>query len=144
MKLTSKGAKFIQEFEGLRLKAYRDQRGVWTIGYGATGPSISARTTWTKEQADERFIQDAEEREMQLTKYLGTTPTTQNQFDALMSLAYNIGMGALHGSTVLRKHLAEDYKGAADAFLSWNKVNGRVDPGLVRRRHEERDLYLEE
>ena len=144
MHVGAKGEALIKEFESCRLTAYRDQRGIWTCGWGATGPDISAKTRWTQEQANARFDRDLEVREKQLTEYLEHTPTTQNQFDALLSLGYNIGMGALKGSTALKKHLIGDHEGAAKAILMWNKVNGVANKGLTRRRKEEYDLYLSE
>jgi lysozyme len=144
MHLGLKGKALIKEFEACRLVAYRDQRGIWTCGWGATGPDVSARTRWSQEQADARFDHDVESRVKQLNAYLDDAPTTQNQFDALLSLGYNIGMGALHGSTALRKHIAGDHEGAAKAILMWNKTNGAANKGLTRRRNEEHDLYLED
>lgn len=142
MDLGHKGEALIKEFESCKLTAYRDQRGIWTCGWGATGPDISARTHWTQEQADARFDKDIATRIAQLNDFLEDTPTTQNEFDALLSLGYNIGMGALKSSTALRKHLAGDREGAAKAFLLWNKTNGQPNKGLIRRREAERKLYL--
>jgi GH24 family phage-related lysozyme (muramidase) len=134
----------IKEFEGCKLKAYRDQRGVATVGYGATGPDVSMRTTWTQEQADSRLLKDIQIRVEQLKDMLDGAPTTDNQGAALLDLGYNIGMGALRGSTALRKHKAGDYQGAADAILMWCKVNGAANEGLARRRKADRDLYISE
>ena len=144
MHVGAKGEALIKEFESCRLMAYRDQRGIWTCGWGATGPDISARTKWTQEQADARFDKDLEVREKQLTSYLGNAPTAQDQFDALLSLGYNIGMGALSNSTALKKHVIGDHEGAAKAILMWNKTNGQPNKGLTRRREAERKLYLSE
>lgn len=146
MSVLEKAAKFIAEFEGCKLSAYRDQRGIWTVGFGATGPGISARTTWTHDQALNRFEQDLKERYSQLLDMVmvGNSTVTDNQAVALLSLGYNIGMGALKGSTALRKHIAGDYEGAANAILLWNKTNGSPNKGLTRRREAERKLYLSE
>ena len=144
MHLGYKGEDLIKEFEDCQLVAYRCPRGIWTCGWGATGPDISVRTRWTQDQADARFDKDVEIRAKQLTEFIGTAPTMQNQFDALLSLGYNIGMGALKSSTALRKHIAEDHEGAAKAILMWDKVNGKPSPGLARRRKQEHDLYLSE
>ena len=133
----------IKEFEGCKLKAYRDQRGIWTCGWGATGPDVTAKTTWTQEQADARLEKDVNIRVEQLKDILDDAPTTDNQGAALLDLGYNIGMGALRGSTALRRHRQGDYKGAADAILMWNKVNGVANKGLTRRREAERTLYLQ-
>ena len=144
MHVGHKGEDLIKDFEGCRLTAYRDQRGVWTCGWGATGPDVTAKTRWTQDQADARLDRDIEIRAAQLTQFLDNAPTTQNQFDALLSLGYNIGMGALHNSTALKKHVQGDHAGAAKAILMWDKVAGRANPGLARRRKAEHDLYLSE
>ena len=144
MNIGCKGEELIKEFESCELTAYRDQRGVVTCGWGATGPDISMRTHWTQDQADARFDRDIGVRAKQLMEFLEGAPTTQNQFDALMSLMYNIGAGALKGSTALRRHIAGDHKGAAKAILMWDKINGKPSKGLARRRNAEHDLYLSE
>lgn len=143
MKLSTYGADFIKAREGLRLKAYLDGGGVWTIGYGAIGPGITQGVVWTKTQAEQRFLKDAESREEQVTEMIGDAPTTQNQFDAMMSLGYNIGMSRLATSSVMRNHKLRKYRAAAAAFLLWNKDNGKIVAGLVARRKLERDLYLD-
>ena len=138
------GVRLVQEFEGCKLEAYPDPGTggePWTIGFGSTGPDIGPGTVWTQEEADARFVDD-------LTKFgdgvdrLVRVPLTDNQFAALVSFAYNVGLGALAGSTLLRKLNAGDYQGAADQLPRWNKAGGRVLPGLVRRRAAERDLFL--
>lgn len=135
------GVRLVQEFEGLRLDAYLCPAGIPTIGYGATGPDIRMGMTWTEDQAEERLADD-------LAKFcdgvdrLVRVPLTNNQFAALVSFAYNVGLGALAGSTLLRKLNAGDYQGAADQLPRWARGGGRVLPGLVRRRDAERDLFL--
>lgn len=141
-----RGIKLMHAFEGCRLEAYPDPGSrdghPWTIGWGSTGPGIGPGVKWTQAQADERFTKDVNEKYgAAVDKMLGDSPTTQSQFDALTSLAYNIGIGALQKSTVLRKHKAGDFAGAAEAFLMWNKNDGKVMRGLVRRRLAEADLY---
>lgn len=138
------GVRLVQEFEGCKLEAYPDPGTggePWTVGFGSTGPDIGPGTVWTQEEADARFLDD-------LTKFgdgvdrLVRVPLTDNQFAALVSFAYNVGLGALAGSTLLRKLNAGDYQGAADQLPRWNKGGGRVLPGLVRRRARERELFL--
>ena len=109
---------------------------------GSVGPGIGPGVVWTQEQADARFAEDL------LTKYgralnkmLEGVRTTQNQYDAMLSLVYNIGIAGFRGSTVLRKHKAGDYQNAARAFVMWNKNDGKVMRGLTRRRLAEADLY---
>ncbi|MBK8246259.1 MAG: lysozyme [Gemmatimonadetes bacterium] len=135
------GVRLVQEFEGCRLDAYRCPAGIPTIGYGATGPDIRMGMVWTQEQADERLAEDLA-RFAAGVERLVQVDLTDNQFAALVSFAYNVGLGALAGSTLLRKLNAGDYEGAADQFPRWNKGGGRVLPGLVRRRAAERDLFL--
>lgn len=142
---------FIKRFEGYhkdlgdgRVQAYPDPGSggdPWTIGYGSTGPDIRRGTIWTKEQADKRFAEHVAEFAAGVRKMIGNAPTTDNQFSAMTSLAYNIGLGAFQKSSVLRKHRAGDYEGAARSFLLWNKAGGRVMRGLTRRRLAEADLY---
>jgi lysozyme len=143
--VSPKGIALIHSFEQCRLEAYPDPGSrdgtPWTIGWGSTGPGIKKGVRWTQAQADARFAEDIARFSAKVAALLGDAPTNQNQFDALVSLAYNIGVGALQKSTVLRKHKAGDYAGAARAFLMWNKNDGKVMRGLTRRRLAESDLY---
>lgn len=135
------GVALVREFEGCRLDAYRCPAGIPTIGYGATGPDIRMGMKWTQEEADERLAEDLA-RFAEGVERLVLVDLTDNQFAALVAFAYNVGLGALAGSTLLRKLNAGDYEGAADQFPRWSKGGGRVLPGLVRRRAAERDLFL--
>ena len=144
-------SKLIQEFEGCAKKqpdgsftAYPDPGtggDPWTIGWGSTGPDIKKGTVWTQQQCDERFTSHLAEFAANVSKALGDAATTQNQFDAMVSFAYNVGVGNLSASTLLKKHKAGDYKGAAAEFARWNKAAGKVLPGLTRRRTAEAALY---
>ncbi|WP_114413912.1 lysozyme [Kosakonia sp. AG348] len=146
MQISDKGIALIKQFEGLRLTAYQDGVGVWTIGYGWTQPvdgkSIRAGMT-IKEETAERLLRTG------LVCYEGDVSKlvkvklTQGQFDALVSFAYNLGARALSTSTLLKKLNAGDYRGAADEFLRWNKAGGQVLTGLTRRREAERALFLD-
>lgn len=141
-----RGIDLMHEFEGLVLTAYPDpgskDGNPWTIGRGATGPGIHKGVTWTREQADARFAEDLAKFAAKVDALLGDAPTDQSQFDAMVSLAYNIGTEAFRKSTVLRKHKAGDHAGAAAAFGMWVKNDGKVMKGLVRRRAAESALYL--
>lgn len=130
----------IKRNEGCELEAYRDVVGVLTIGYGHTGPDVVAGKRITQEQADALLAYDI--RTFEDGVRAASAPCPENQIGAMVSLAYNIGLGAFRGSTVLRRHNSQDFRGAADAFLMWNKAGGRELTGLTRRRHEERALYL--
>lgn len=135
----------IKEHEGLRLVAYLDSVGVWTIGYGDTGPDVVKGLTITKAQAEERLRKRLVEFEGYVNRAV-KVKLTQNQFDALVSLVYNIGPTNFNSSTLLRKLNAGDYAGAADQFLVWNKgrVGGKLQviDGLTNRRKKERQLFV--
>ncbi len=144
--VSPKGIALMHAFEGCKLAAYPDpgsrDGNPWTIGWGSTGPGIAKGTRWTQEQCDERFAVDINAKYGKaVNDMLGDSPTTQHQFDALVSLCYNIGPRALRGSTVMRKHKAGDYLGAARAFVMWNRNDGVIMRGLTRRRLAESDLY---
>lgn len=134
-----KALQLIKDFEGLRLKAYKCPADVWTIGYGSTGPHVREGFTITEEQAELLLTEDLRRFERGVANMGGEM--TQAQFGAMVSLAFNVGLGAFGGSTLLRKHLAGDHEGAAEQFARWNKGGGRVLPGLVKRRAAEAKLY---
>ncbi len=129
----------IKKFEGLELTAYPDPGtggDPWTIGWGATGPGIKKGVTWTREQADRRLEQDVKNFADGVAAVVKVA-TNQNQMGALISFAYNVGLSALAGSTLLRKLNAGDYEGAKGQFARWNRAGGRVLAGLTRRRSAE-------
>ncbi|MEZ5680274.1 MAG: lysozyme [Erythrobacter sp.] len=111
----------------------------WTIGWGATGADIGPGTVWTRAQCDARLESDIARHARDVAKVLGDAPTSQRQFDALVSFHYNTG--AISRATLTRLHLAGDFTGAANEFARWNKAGGRVLKGLVRRRRDEATLY---
>jgi lysozyme len=131
----------IKRNEGCELTAYQDSVGVWTIGYGHTGPDVSAGLRITQDQAEALLRQDLEKFQDGVDDLLGAD-TSDNQFGAMVSLAFNIGLGHFKTSSVLREHNAGHTQTAADAFLLWNKAGGKELKGLTRRRAEERGLYL--
>ena|SRR6266851_5728607 len=139
--LTNEAAlELIKRNEGCSLRAYFDPVGVLTIGYGHTGKYVTPGQVITQEEAEDLLRLDLRHFEYGVDDALGDA--TDNQFGAMVSLAYNIGLGAFRRSTVLRDHNAGKFAEAAEAFLMWNKADGKVLPGLVRRRYEERALYL--
>jgi len=143
MKTSANGINLICGFEGLELKAYDDGVGVWTIGYGTTtvnGVKVKKGDTCTIEQAKSYMAQDLKKFESAVDTSVKVT-ITQNQFDALVSLAYNIGTGAFKSSTLLKKLNAKDFKGAAAQFDRWNRAGGKVMQGLINRRAKERKLF---
>ncbi len=141
---------FIKGFEQCRLKAYKPTpNDVPTIGWGSTGPDVRMGMTWTQAQADARFAHDLAAFAAGVTHELAGAATTQGQFDAMVSFAYNVGLDddadtkaeGLGDSTLLRKHKAGDYAGAAAEFPKWNKQAGVVLNGLTKRRAAERAIY---
>jgi lysozyme len=141
MQTSVNGRKLIEQFEGLRLTAYQDQRGIWTIGYGHTG-DVWPGETITQAQADDFLALDLHSAETAVFKAVKTAVLNQNQFDALVSLAYNIGGGAFSKSTLVSLLNQGAVAGAANQFLVWDKTNGVVNQGLLNRRMAERTLFL--
>lgn len=132
----------IKSFEGLRLKAYRDVKGVLTIGYGHTG-DVKEGDVVTKHQAEAILQVDLDKFERGVEELTEGVKLSDNEFGALVSLAFNIGLGAFAKSTLLLKlkHGApRDF--CATEFLKWRMAGGKVYPGLVRRRAAERALFL--
>lgn len=141
--MQTKNKQLIKDSEGLELKAYLCPAGVWTIGYGDTGPDVKEGLVITKEEAERRL--EARLRGFEKgVNALVAVPLSQHQYDALISLVYNIGLGNFKTSTLLRKLNAGDYEGAADEFPRWNKSKGKVLTGLVKRREAERKLFIGE
>jgi lysozyme len=140
MTISDVGLNLIKRFEGLRLTAYDDGVGVWTVGFGHT-KGVQPGDKITEEQATDFLRIDVAEASDAVAR-LVTVALSQNQRDALISLVYNIGSGAFEGSTLLRKLNAGDHAGAADEFTRWNKGGGRVLAGLVKRRAAERELFM--
>lgn len=137
-------ASLIKPFEGCKLTAYPDPAtggDPWTIGWGATGPDIRKGTVWTQAQVDDRFMEHLQHFGDGVAKLIGEAPTTARQMAAMVSLAYNIGLGNFGKSTLLKKHKAGDHAGAQAEFAKWNKAAGRVMNGLTRRRAAEATLY---
>ena len=138
-------ADLIKEFEGLRLTAYKCSAGVWTIGWGTTaaaGVGIEPKAGMKITQADaELYFQRGIDKFAAQIKPMLTRPANDNQFGAMVSLAYNIGPAAFKRSSVLRHFNAGNNAAAANAFLAWNKAGGKVLAGLVRRRAAEKALF---
>jgi len=145
MSVSNKGVDLICEFEGKRLVAYDDGVGVWTIGFGTikypSGNRVKKGDTCTLDQAKEYMRHDLIEFEHTVNSSV-KVPLNQNQFDALVSLAYNIGSSAFKSSTLVKKLNAGDYQGAADQFNVWVNAGGKRMQGLVNRRDREKLLFL--
>ncbi|HGO4163044.1 TPA: lysozyme [Serratia marcescens] len=143
MKTSNNGRNFIKGFEKLRLKAYPDPGSggkPWTIGWGHT-KGVMQGDRITQEQAEAFFSEDLAVFELTVNGAI-KRPMTQNQFDAMVSLAFNIGGPAFAGSTLVKKFNAGDAHEAADEFPKWRNSAGKVMPGLVKRRAAEREMFL--
>lgn len=152
MRTSAHGIAVMHYFESCKLTAYPDPGSKdgrpWTIGWGHTGPEVRKGLAWTQAQADAAFVEDLRKLEQGVLS-LVKVPVTQGQFDALVSFAYNVGLDidadtiakGLGDSTLLRKLNARDYDGAALEFRKWNKNDGKVMRGLVRRRAAEECLF---
>lgn len=130
----------IKKWEGCKLTAYKCSAGVWTIGWGSTGPGIKEGAVWTQAQADSRLAADVRKF---ADGVLGavTARANANQLGAMISLAYNIGLGAFRSSTLLRLFNAGDTSGAQAQFRRWNKAGGKVVNGLTNRRNDEAAVF---
>ena len=146
MKTSDKGVALIKQFEGFRSKPYLCPAGVPTIGYGSTyypdGKKVTLRDNPVTEADATAMLRSTLVRyENGVDRYV-QVPITQGQFDALVSFAYNLGLAALKGSTLLRLVNERNFVGAAAQFSRWNKAGGKVLPGLTRRREAERKLFV--
>lgn len=143
MKTTATGRALIEAREGVRLKAYRDAVGIWTIGVGHTSaagpPAVVAGLSITPAQAGDILAQDLAQFERAVEAAV-TVPLADHEFDALVSLAFNIGADAFARSTLVRRLNAGDRAGAAEAFLMWANAGGK--PILLGRRKAERKQFL--
>lgn len=136
----AQGLQLTEREEGCRLVAYQDTGGVWTIGYGHTGPDVHQGLVWTQEQADSALTQDKARARAAIKAYV-TVPLTENEFDALEDFDFNVGSGAFRGSTLLKKLNGGDFAGAAKQLELWDHVNGKVLAGLLNRRLAEEALF---
>lgn len=133
----------IKRWEGCRLEAYPDPGtggDPWTIGWGSTGKGIHKGVVWTQQQADDRLLHDVD-KFMEGVRAKVTAPVTPNQLGAMTSLAYNIGLMAFAGSTLLLKFNKGNTEGAALQFPNWNRAGGRVMRGLTNRRKYEQAIF---
>lgn len=138
------GLHFIQNYEGCRLTAYKPVAAerYWTIGWGHYGSNVKQGQTITQAQADQLFANDMKSYVSNVNKLL-KVEVNQNQFDALVSFAYNCGVGNLQRSTMLKYINAGNFKAAADEFPKWcHGASGAILPGLVTRRNKEREVFL--
>lgn len=166
MKLSKAGADLMHRYEGFRNKPYLCPAHIWTIGYGHVLYQEQIRLpmvrkegynglirkefplnrednrVWTKEEINALFDQDVATFERGVLRLVPSSVGSQGRFDALVSISFNFGLGNLQRSSIRMRANRGDHEGAADAFMLWTKGGGRVLPGLVRRRQDERALYL--
>lgn len=144
MKITHEGLALIKEYEGFRSAAYRDSVGVWTIGYGHTAmagpPDVKPGLKISDSEAEEILLRDVELFARGVRQLLTVTLTDQ-QFSALVSFAYNVGLGNFKTSSVRKAVNTNDLDAVGRRLQLWNKAGGRVLPGLVRRRAAEAALF---
>jgi lysozyme len=146
MPMSPAGRKFLTKEEGNKLKAYQDSVGVWTIGVGHTSaagpPRVVAGLKITTAESDEILSRDLAQFEKAVERNV-KVPLTQNQYDALVSLCFNIGPKGFANSSVVRALKKSDYQEAADAFLKWSRA-GDQKTILLARRQRERALFLKD
>lgn len=135
-----KGLALTEQFEGCRLTAYQDQVGVWTIGYGHTGPEVCAGMTITLEQAEALLAKDVSTAAAFVNRVV-QVELTQEEFDALVDFVFNLGAGTFARSTLLRLLNTGDFASAAAQFAVWDRAGGAVVAGLLRRRQAETALF---
>jgi lysozyme len=140
-RINAKGLELIKSFESCRLEAYRDIVGVLTIGWGHTGADVTEHQKIDQAKADDLLREDLARFEAGVERAL-KFPVNDNQFSAIVSFAFNLGLGNLSKSTLLRCVNSGHFPDAGEEFLKWDKAGGRVVAGLTRRRKAERDLFL--
>jgi len=166
VRLSKAGADLMHKYEGFRNKPYLCPAHIWTIGYGHVlyqdqiklpvvrkegyngllrkeyplKPEDSR--VWSKEEIDKLFAEDVCTFERGVLRLVPNSAGSQGRFDALVSFAFNAGLGNLQRSSIRMKANRGDHEGAAEAFMAWTKGGGRVLPGLVKRRTDEKNLYL--
>lgn len=146
MKVSDKCINMIKHHEGFVRKPYQDPIGLWTVGVGhLIGDGKKLPKEWNKEFTDEEvdniLCEDLERFEIGIQR-LTKVPLTQSQFDALVSFSFNVGLGNFQSSTLRSKLNRGDYEGASNEFPKWRKAGGKILKGLVRRRADERNLFL--
>ncbi len=158
MKVSDAAIRMIKHHEGVRLRPYRCPALLWTVGVGhVIDPSHTAvkyeerralpiPDGWDRQlsmgEVDAILAQDLAKFERGVARLCPAASNSQSQFDALVSFAFNVGLGNLQRSSIRMRYNRGDIEGAADAFLMWTKAAGRVLPGLVKRRQDERAMFL--
>lgn len=142
MTILSHAAPLVKKYEGCRLKAYKCPAGVWTIGYGHTGPDVFEGRIWTQAQADAALDKDMQQA-MDGIRRAVKVSLTDKQMAALVSFVFNLGIGAFRSSTLLKRINAHDLAGALREFSKWTYAGGKHLEGLAKRRAAEAALFRE-
>lgn len=140
MNISTNGIEMIKKWEGVRLKAYRDPVGIWTIGYGHTF-GVKQGDVCSQWQA-EKWLKEEAKSHMKIAEKLITVKITQHMYDALASFHYNLGVNILTNSNLLRLINAKKWKEASEKMKEYNKAGGKVLQGLVNRRNDEAKLFM--
>lgn len=148
MNASQNAVDLVAQFEGFRAQPYKDAVGIPTIGYGSThylcGKPVTVADPAISESDAKALLLWVLQRTAQEVLECVTQPITQNQLDACACFAYNVGIGAFKGSTLLKLINAGKYDLAAQQFIQWTKAGGQVLPGLVRRRVAETKLFTKQ
>lgn len=146
MKVNQAGLDLIKRYEGWRANAYRDAVGIWTIGYGHTSmaghPKVTAGLKITQAEGDAILARDVEKFATGVARLI-KVPLKDNQFSALVSFAFNVGLGAFEGSSVLKYVNHSNFAGVPGRLKLWNKAGGKTLPGLVKRRAAEGKMFAD-
>ena len=147
MKISENGLNLIKEFEGFRSNPYKCSAGVPTIGYGSTyyrdGKKVTLNDKPISQDEANLLLEHIANKDFgDKINNLVKVELNQNQFDALVSFCYNLGIGNFKSSTLLKKINQADFKGASEEFIKWNKAGGKILDGLTRRRQKEKELFL--
>jgi lysozyme len=140
MDYSKQGLDLTKNFESCKLTAYRDIKGVLTIGWGHTGPEVVEGLVWTQNQADSQLVMDTLHATAMVNRMV-TVQLSQNEFDAIVDLVFNIGAGNFAGSTLLKLLNIGDFTNAALEFDKWSHAGGQIIAGLLRRRQAETDEF---
>ena len=158
MKTGEKGLALIKRFEGCKYTPYKCPAGLWTVGYGTVlypdqirlkmperlsyPLRVEDSRKFSQEEIDAFLATELRSTERGVARYCPASVGNQNQFDALVSFAYNCGVGALQRSTIRQAYNRGEVETAADGFLKYTRGGGKILPGLTRRREAEKALFL--
>ena len=140
LQLSPSGLSLIETFESKRNKAYQDIKGIWTIGYGHTGPEVVSTLVWSDTQCNWALQEDVLWAAKAIQDNVSVV-LNQNQFDALVSFTFNVGIGSFNNSTLLHLLNKGDYDGVALQFVHWMYAGTVISTGLLRRRKAEAALF---